>query len=51
VEQITGLKYTSNEVKKHKRRARETNIAIRVIVDHRASAVALQLRMAITSNN
>jgi alanyl-tRNA synthetase len=34
VEQITGLKYTSNEVKSISEEQNKTNIAIRVIVDH-----------------
>jgi alanyl-tRNA synthetase len=34
VEQITGLKYTSNEVKNISEEQNKTNIAIRVIVDH-----------------
>jgi len=34
VEQITGLKYTSNEVKYISEEQNKTNIAIRVIVDH-----------------
>lgn len=42
VEQITGLKYTSNEVKKISEEQNKTNIAIRVIVDHvRAVAFAI----------
>jgi alanyl-tRNA synthetase len=34
VEQVTGLKYTSNEVKNVSEEQNKTNIAIRVIVDH-----------------
>ncbi len=42
VEQITGLKYTSNEVKNITEEQNKTNIAIRVIVDHvRAVAFAI----------
>jgi alanyl-tRNA synthetase len=42
VEQITGLKYTSNEVKNVSEEQNKTNIAIRVIVDHvRAVAFAI----------
>ncbi|WP_333600658.1 alanine--tRNA ligase [Flavobacterium sp.] len=42
VEQITGLKYTSNEVKNIAEEQNKTNIAIRVIVDHvRAVAFAI----------
>ena len=42
VEQITGLKYTSNEVKNISEDQNKTNIAIRVIVDHvRAVAFAI----------
>jgi alanyl-tRNA synthetase len=42
VEQITGLKYTSNEVKNISEEQNKTNIAIRVIVDHvRAVAFAV----------
>ena len=42
VEQITGLKYTSNEVKNVSEEQDKTNIAIRVIVDHvRAVAFAI----------
>lgn len=42
VEQITGLKYTSNEVKNISDEQNKTNIAIRVIVDHvRAVAFAI----------
>ncbi len=42
VEQITGLKYTSNEVKNISEAQNKTNIAIRVIVDHvRAVAFAI----------
>jgi len=42
VEQITGLKYTSNEVKNVSDEQNKTNIAIRVIVDHvRAVAFAI----------
>jgi len=42
VEQITGLKYTSNEVKNVSEDQNKTNIAIRVIVDHvRAVAFAI----------
>jgi alanyl-tRNA synthetase len=42
VEEITGLKYTSNEVKKISEEQNKTNIAIRVIVDHvRAVAFAI----------
>jgi len=42
VEQITGLKYTSNEVKTISEEQNKTNIAIRVIVDHlRAVAFAI----------
>ncbi|MCZ8197420.1 MAG: alanine--tRNA ligase [Flavobacterium sp.] len=42
VEQITGLKYTSNEVKDVSEEQNKTNIAIRVIVDHvRAVAFAI----------
>ena len=41
-EQITGLKYTSNEVKNITEEQNKTNIAIRVIVDHvRAVAFAI----------
>ena len=43
VEEITGLKYTSNEVKNITEEQNKTNIAIRVIVDHvRAVALLLQ---------
>lgn len=42
VEAITGLKYTSNEVKNISEEQNKTNIAIRVIVDHvRAVAFAI----------
>ena len=42
VEEITGLKYTSNEVKNISGEQNKTNIAIRVIVDHvRAVAFAI----------
>lgn len=42
VEEITGLKYTSNEVKNISEAQNKTNIAIRVIVDHvRAVAFAI----------
>ncbi len=42
VEQITGLKYTSNEIKDITEEQNKTNIAIRVIVDHvRAVAFAI----------
>ncbi|WP_396153574.1 alanine--tRNA ligase [Flavobacterium sp.] len=42
VEQITGLKYTSNEVKNVTEEQNKINIAIRVIVDHiRAVAFAI----------
>ncbi|RBN50483.1 alanine--tRNA ligase [Flavobacterium psychrolimnae] len=42
VEQITGLKYTSNEVLNISEEQNKTNIAIRVIVDHvRAVAFAI----------
>jgi alanyl-tRNA synthetase len=42
VEQITGLKYTSNEVKNISEEQHKINIAIRVIVDHvRAVAFAI----------
>ncbi len=42
VEQITGLKYTPNEVKNIAEEQNKTNIAIRVIVDHvRAVAFAI----------
>ena len=42
VEQITGLNYTSNEVKNISEEQNKTNIAIRVIVDHvRAVAFAI----------
>lgn len=42
VEQITGFKYTSNEVKNITEEQNKTNIAIRVIVDHvRAVAFAI----------
>jgi len=42
VEEITGLKYTSNEVKNISETQNKTNIAIRVIVDHvRAVAFAI----------
>jgi alanyl-tRNA synthetase len=42
IEQITGLKYTSNEVKNITEEQNKTNIAIRVIVDHvRAVAFAI----------
>lgn len=42
VEQITGFKYTSNEVKNVSEEQNKTNIAIRVIVDHvRAVAFAI----------
>jgi alanyl-tRNA synthetase len=42
VEEITGLKYTSNEVKNISEEQNKTNIAIRVIVDHvRAVAFAI----------
>ena len=42
VEEITGLKYTNNEVKNISEEQNKTNIAIRVIVDHvRAVAFAI----------
>lgn len=42
VEQITGFKYTSNEIKNISEEQNKTNIAIRVIVDHvRAVAFAI----------
>ncbi|MBK0370436.1 alanine--tRNA ligase [Flavobacterium agrisoli] len=42
VEQITGLQYTSNEVKNISEEQNKTNIAIRVVVDHvRAVAFAI----------
>ncbi|WP_100612116.1 alanine--tRNA ligase [Confluentibacter lentus] len=42
VEQITGFKYTSNEVKNISEEQNKTNIAIRVVVDHvRAVAFAI----------
>ncbi|MEO8532160.1 MAG: alanine--tRNA ligase [Flavobacterium sp.] len=42
VEQITGLKYTSDEIKNISEEQNKTNIAIRVIVDHvRAVAFAI----------
>ncbi|MDI6031884.1 alanine--tRNA ligase [Flavobacterium sp. LB2P84] len=42
VEQITGLKYTSNEVLNSSEEQNKTNIAIRVVVDHvRAVAFAV----------
>ncbi|RXR20496.1 alanine--tRNA ligase [Flavobacterium amnicola] len=42
VEEITGLKYTSNEVQNISEEQNKTNIAIRVIVDHvRAVAFAI----------
>jgi alanyl-tRNA synthetase len=42
VEQITGLKYTSNEVRNISEEQNKTNIAIRVVVDHvRAVAFAI----------
>lgn len=42
VERITGLKYTSNEVKNISEEQNKTNIAIRVVVDHvRAVAFAI----------
>ncbi|WP_343696967.1 alanine--tRNA ligase [Flavobacterium sp.] len=42
VEQITGLKYTSDEVKNISEEQSKTNIAIRVVVDHvRAVAFAI----------
>lgn len=42
IEQITGLKYTSDEVKNISEEQNKTNIAIRVIVDHvRAVAFAI----------
>src|SRR6187402_2253640 len=42
IEEITGLKYTSNEVKNISEGQNKTNIAIRVIVDHvRAVAFAI----------
>ncbi len=42
VEQITGLKYTSDEFKNRSEKQNKTNIAIRVIVDHvRAVAFAI----------
>ena len=42
VAQITGLKYTSNEIKNISEEQNKTNIAIRVIVDHvRAVAFAI----------
>lgn len=42
VEQITGLKYTSNEIKNISEEQNKTNIAMRVVVDHvRAVAFAI----------
>jgi alanyl-tRNA synthetase len=42
IEQITGLKYTSNDIKNVSEEQNKTNIAIRVIVDHvRAVAFAI----------
>lgn len=42
VEQITGLKYTSNEIKNISEAQNKTNIAVRVVVDHvRAVAFAI----------
>ena len=42
IEEITGLKYTSNDVKNISEEQNKTNIAIRVIVDHvRAVAFAI----------
>ncbi|PWA04957.1 alanine--tRNA ligase [Flavobacterium psychrotolerans] len=42
VEQITGLKYTSNEIQNISEEQNKTNIAIRVVVDHvRAVAFAI----------
>jgi len=42
VEEITGLKYTTNEIKNISEQQNKTNIAIRVIVDHvRAVAFAI----------
>ena len=42
IEQITGLNYTSNEIKNVSEEQNKTNIAIRVIVDHvRAVAFAI----------
>lgn len=42
VEQITGLKYTSDEIKNISEEQNKTNIAIRVVVDHvRAVAFAI----------
>jgi alanyl-tRNA synthetase len=42
IEEITGLKYTSNEVKNISEEQNKTNIAIRVVVDHvRAVAFAI----------
>lgn len=42
VEEITGLKYTSNEIKNISEEQNKTNIAIRVVVDHvRAVAFAI----------
>ncbi|MFB9079075.1 alanine--tRNA ligase [Flavobacterium procerum] len=42
LEQITGLKYTSNEIKNISEEQDKTNIAIRVVVDHvRAVAFAI----------
>nr|WP_315246811.1 alanine--tRNA ligase [uncultured Flavobacterium sp.] len=42
IEQITGLKYTSDEVKNISEEQNKTNIAIRVVVDHvRAVAFAI----------
>lgn len=42
VEQVTGLKYTANEIKDISEEQNKTNIAIRVIVDHvRAVAFAI----------
>jgi len=42
IEQITGLKYTANEVKNISEEQNKTNIAIRVVVDHvRAVAFAI----------
>ncbi len=42
VENITGLKYTSNEIKNISEEQNKTNIAIRVVVDHvRAVAFAI----------
>jgi alanyl-tRNA synthetase len=39
VEQITGFKYTSDEVKNISEEQNKTNIAIRVIVDHACRSI------------